>query len=410
VGYPIIMPSLGMFTAEGSLSAWLKPNGTQVTAGEPIVEVTTEKTTQELVAPADGILHQVADVGTDLPIQALIGYILADGEAPPSGPDGAVSGPPAASASATTAPVQPCSRLPAARRGERAPASPIARRLAAEYRIDLSTVPGTGPGGRIVEADVQAAHAQTQASAVESPAPTAPGRAVRTRIPLVGMRRTIADRLRSSVSTTASVTLSRDTDAELLIAARSALSTELDCSVPYDALFVRLLAMALGQRPELNAVIDGEAILVLEEINIGFAVSVESGLVVPVVQAADKRPFADLVSSMRELSGRATANRLRPEDVVGGTATITNLGAHGVDVFTPILNPPQSAILGIGRIVKRAVVVDDHLDMRSTCTLSLTFDHRVVDGVPAAQLLSSVTRVMNDANLVEMLKTGVPVS
>jgi pyruvate dehydrogenase E2 component (dihydrolipoamide acetyltransferase) len=410
VGYPIIMPSLGMFTAEGCLSAWLKPNGMQVAAGEPIVEVTTEKTTQEIVAPADGILHHVAEVGTDLPIQALIGYILADGEAPPSGPDAPASGRPVASAGATTAPVQPSSSSPAARGGERAPASPIARRLAAEYGIDLSTVLGTGPGGRIVEADVEAAHAQTQTTAVESPAPTALGRTVRTRIPLVGMRRTIADRLRSSVSTTASVTLSRDTDAEQLIAARSELSTELDSSVPYDALFVRLLAIALGQRRDLNAVIDGDAILVLEEINIGFAVSVESGLVVPVVQAADKRPFGDLVSTMRELSGRATANRLKPEDVLRGTATITNLGAHGVDVFTPILNPPQSAILGIGRIVKRAVVVDDHLDMRSTCTLSLTFDHRVVDGVPAAQLLSSVTRLMNDANLVEMLKSGVPVS
>jgi pyruvate dehydrogenase E2 component (dihydrolipoamide acetyltransferase) len=111
---------------------------------------------------------------------------------------------------------------------------------------------------------------------------------------------------------------------------------------------------------------------------------------------------------MRDLSGRAAANRLKPEDVLGGTATITNLGAHGVDIFTPILNPPQSAILGIGRIVKRAVVVDDHLAMRSTCTLSLTFDHRVVDGVPAAQLLGSVTSLMNDANLVEMLKSGGP--
>jgi pyruvate dehydrogenase E2 component (dihydrolipoamide acetyltransferase) len=410
VGYPIIMPSLGMFTAEGNLSAWLKPNGTQVAAGEPIVEVTTEKTTQEIVAPADGILHHVAEVGTDLPIQALIGYILADGEMPPSGPDAPASGPPVASASATTAPVQPSAPSSAARGGERAPASPIARRLAAEYGIDLSTVRGTGPGGRIVEADVQAARAQTQASPVESPAPTAAGRAVRTRIPLVGMRRTIADRLRSSVSTTASVTLTRDTDAEQLISARSELSTELDSSVPYDAIFVRLLALALGQRPELNAVIDRDAILVLEEINIGFAVSVESGLVVPVVQAADRRPFADLVSNVRELSGRATTNRLKPEDVLGGTATITNLGAYGVDVFTPILNPPQSAILGIGRIVKRAVVVEDHLDMRSTCTLSLTFDHRVVDGVPAAQLLGSVAMLMNDAKLVEMLKSGVRVS
>jgi pyruvate dehydrogenase E2 component (dihydrolipoamide acetyltransferase) len=149
---------------------------------------------------------------------------------------------------------------------------------------------------------------------------------------------------------------------------------------------------------------------VLDEINVGFAVSVESGLVVPVVQRAERRPFADLVSKVRELRGRATTNRLKPEDVLGGTATITNLGAYGVDVFTPILNPPQSAILGIGRIVKRADVVEDHLDMRSTCTLSLTFDHRVADGMPAAQLLGSVASLMNDARLVEMLKSGVPVA
>jgi pyruvate dehydrogenase E2 component (dihydrolipoamide acetyltransferase) len=412
VGYPIIMPSLGMFTAEGSLSAWLKPHGAQAAAGEPIVLVETEKTTQEIVAPADGIVHHVAEVGANLPVQALIGYILGEGEAPPIESDAPASGSPVASSAESDSRVETLADSSAAeRRGERAPASPIARRLAAEYGIDLSTVRGTGPGGRIVEADIRAMRTRAAASVGAEPsALTTAGLIVRQRIPLVGTRRTIAERLRSSLSTTASVTLSRETDATQLVSARSALSAEPGLSVPYDALFVRLFALALSQRRELNAVVEGDAILVLEDINVGFAVSVESGLVVPVVQAADRRPFLELVSGMRELSERAAANRLAPEDVRGGTATITNLGAHGVDVFTPVLNPPQSVILGIGRITKRAVVIDEHLEMRSTCTLSLTFDHRVVDGVPAAQLLGVVAGLMNDDRLVELLESGASAS
>jgi pyruvate dehydrogenase E2 component (dihydrolipoamide acetyltransferase) len=391
-----------MFTAEGSLAAWLKPTGAMVEVGEPLVEVTTEKTTQEIVAPVAGVVHQVAEVGASLPIQGLIGYILAAGEPPPAGAP--------ASATPPSAPATPETGTPSAPRvsGERAPSSPIARRLAAEHGIDLSTVAGSGPGGRIVEADVQAAIARQSVRPPERDdgIAAAMGWTVHRRIPLVGMRRTIAERLRFSLSTAASVTLSRDVVADRLVVARQSLSASLAAPVSYDALFVRILAVALARQPRLNAVIDGDAILELTDINIGFAVSIDGGLLVPVVRAADSRPLDDLLTQMRQLSERALGNRLRPEDVLGGTATITNLGAYGVDAFTPILNPPQSAILGIGRILKRPVVVDDHLELHHTTTLSLTFDHRVADGVPAAQLLEVVVQLMNDDSLKETLQRG----
>jgi len=256
----------------------------------------------------------------------------------------------------------------------------------------LTWVTGTGPGGRIVEADVLAAVAR-QAVA---PPPAPAGPRVRERIPLTGIRRTIAERLHRSKTLTAPVTLTREVDAETLVAARRRLLERIAEGLPYDALFVKLFATALRERPELNAVVEEDAILVLDEINVGFAVAVPGALLVPVVQAADARPLVEIAAAIRELSERARANRLRPADVGGGTATITNLGGYGVDAFTPIINPPQSAILGIGRILPRAVVRDGQLVARQTCVLSLTFDHRVADGVPAAQLLDRVAALMND--------------
>lgn len=394
----IVMPSLGMFTAEGTLSAWLRPQGTRVEAGEPVAEVTTEKTTQELVAPVDGIVHQVAAVGASLPIQGLIGYILAEGERPPMTPASALSTPEASS----TAQLPPPSPAPA---GE-IRASPIARRLAADHRIDLSQVNGTGPGGRIVEADVLAAVARRDAAGpvlTPSPSSSTAQRRIRERIPLIGIRRTIAERLRSSLSTGAPVTLTREVDAETLVAARGQLGARLGTSIPYDALFIKLLATALRERPALNATIENDEILVLDEVHVGFAVAISSGLIVPVVRDADRRPLAGIALAVRDLSERARANRLTAEDVGGGTVTITNLGAQGIDAFTPIINPPQSAILGIGRILARPVVRDNRLVAGETCVLSLTFDHRVVDGVPAAQLLDAVARLMSDGTFLDGL-------
>jgi pyruvate dehydrogenase E2 component (dihydrolipoamide acetyltransferase) len=357
VAQRIVMPSFGMYTAEGNLGRWLVPAGSAVQAGDLIVEVVTEKATYEVESPGFGILHPIAVEGESLTVEGLIGWILAEGEAPPE--------------------------LGGAKRSEpeRIKASPIARRLAVEKGIDLASLTGTGPGGRIVEADVVAA------------APDSPRESpwkIRQRLPLTGARKTIAERLRRSVNTAVSLTLTREVRVDALVAVQKNLA------ISWDALFVKIFAESLRERPELNAVIENGEILFLEEVHVGFAVSLPTGLVVPVIRDADSRPLAEIAVEIRELADRARSGTLRPQDVLGGTATVTNLGAHGVDAFTPLLNPPQSAILGVGRIAQRPVVEDGQTVVGWTCFLSLTFDHRVTDGAPAADLLAAVARRMSE--------------
>ena len=176
--------------------------------------------------------------------------------------------------------------------------------------------------------------------------------------------------------------------------------------VPYDALFIAIFAKTLREHPVFNSMIESDAILVLDEVHIGFAVAVPRGLMVPVVRDADREPLSKIAAAVRELSGRALAGKLRPDDVTGGTASISNLGGYGVDAFTPILNPPQSSILGIGRIMERAVVEGGAIVPVPTCVLSFTFDHRVADGAPAAQLLDSIAGCMADPQFLEDLKKG----
>ena len=402
MAHEILMPTLGMYTTEGTITDWLRSPGDHVEAGEQIIEITTEKATYQIEAPQAGVLHTVVEIGTNLPIQALIGYILAPGETPPATPTQPASGPPAARPSApppltrrpAARPPAPSSSAPLPRTPTGLRASPVARRLATRHGIDLAQVTGTGPGGRIIEADVRTA--MENAAPAEAPDTAPPGPKVRERVPLVGMRRTIAERLRHSLSTAAPVTLTREVDGETLVALRPSLAERMGSPLPFDALFIKILAIALRQRPELNAVLENDEILLLDEVNVGFAVAVSGGLVVPVVHQADQRKLAEIATAVRELSERARDGKLQPADVTGGTATITNLGGYGVDGFTPILNPPQSAILGIGRILARPVVRDGQLVAGQTCVLSLTFDHRVTDGAPAAQLLDLVANLMND--------------
>lgn len=385
---PIVMPSMGMYTEEGVLTAWLRPAGARVEAGEPVAEITTEKVTFEIPAPAAGILHPVAGVGTNLRVETLMGYILGEGEKAP-----VVTVEKAAPALASR------EASPASALQESQPAtglvraSPAARRLAAQHGIDLTQVAGSGPGGRIVEADVIAKVSQRDTAAIGTPSA---GRRIRERVPLVGIRRTIAEHLRRSLATAASTTLTREANAGILVAARRRLAEKMGGALPYNALFIKLLAAALRERPELNAILEGDSIVLFDEVHIGFAVAVSGSLVVPVVHDADSASLAEVVRAVQELSNRALTGRLHLADVEGGTATVTNLGGYGVDAFTPILNAPQSAILGIGQIAQRPVVRDAALTVGQTCILSLTFDHRVADGVPAAQLLDAVVRRMND--------------
>jgi pyruvate/2-oxoglutarate dehydrogenase complex dihydrolipoamide acyltransferase (E2) component len=381
-----------MYTEEGVLTAWLRAAGSRVAVGEPVAEITTEKATFEIPAPEEGTLHVVAAVGTTLRVEALMGYILQDGEALPDAAKSSTSSETATAASVTSV---ISLALPAAGPLR---ATPVAKRLAAQHNIDLQLVRGSGPGGRIVEADIQpliGKHAPA--------APASSNRQTAGRVPMTGLRRSVADRLRNTLSTAASTTLTREASADLLVVARQRLAAKLGQAPSFDALFIKLFASALRDHPDLNAVIESDSIVRIAEINVGFAVAAPIGLIVPVVPNADSAPFANIVETAKSLTARALAGRLQPADIEGGTATISNLGSHGVDAFTPILNGSQSVILGIGRIVQRAVVRNAELAIGHTCVLSLTFDHRVADGAPAALLLDAVVRRMNDERFLASL-------
>jgi pyruvate/2-oxoglutarate dehydrogenase complex dihydrolipoamide acyltransferase (E2) component len=396
MAHRIVMPSFGMYTAEGTLGKWLKEPGARVEAGEVVVDLVTEKATYEVEAPESGVLCPVAVEGQSLVVEGLIGWILEDGESTPPASDGG--------AGATRGPGGVGAAEASAEAGSGASsvrASPLAKRLAAEHGIDLASLQGTGPGGRIVEADVLAAAERGKST------PALGGRQlpwrVRERIPLAGARKTIAERLRRSLDVAVPLTLTREVRAEALVEARTVLGGKIGTEVPFDALFLKIFGEALRERPALNAVIDDDAILVLDEVHVGFAVSLPGGLVVPVVRDAGSRALAEIAADVHRLAVKAREGRLEPQDVLGGTATITNLGAYGVDAFTPILNPPQSVILGIGRIAARPVVEDGRVAAGVSCVLSLTFDHRVADGAPAAELLDAVARRMGDAAHLDAL-------
>jgi pyruvate dehydrogenase E2 component (dihydrolipoamide acetyltransferase) len=384
VARAIVMPSMGMYTEEGVLTAWLRSAGSRVRVGEPVAEITTEKATFEIPAPDEGTLHPVAAVGTTLRVEVLMGYILQDGESVPS---------------ATTASTTPDSRTPVhiSSSNQTSPgvtalrASPVAKRIAAQHGIDLKQVAGSGPDGRIVETDIQALITKRQSQPQKSTAegPSEP-------ILMTGLRSSLAQRLRHTLSTAASTTLTREAAADTLVAARAMLGEKLEKRPSYDALFIKLFAAALRDRPELNAIIEADTILRLAQVNVGFAVAVPNGLVVPVVHNVGSASFRDIVKIVDSLTERALSGRLHPADIDGGTATISNLGNYGIDAFTPILNGSQSVILGIGRIAPRPVVINKELAVGHACVLSLTFDHRVADGAPAALLLDAVVRRMND--------------
>ncbi|MAG36515.1 MAG: dihydrolipoamide acetyltransferase, partial [Dehalococcoidia bacterium] len=337
----ISMPNLGMYTIEGEVSRWLVADGASVEEDQPVLELTTEKTTVEIPAPATGVLHQAVPVGGRVQVEGLLGHILSPGEAPPAAAPAADAAAPSAPASA---PPLMRAAAPAGRASRgRLRATPVARRRAKELGIDLTMVAGSGPGGRITEADVRAA-AEAGAGQTEAVAPaseTLPR--VLRRVPLTGMRGLIAQRMQQSLATTAQLTLTREVDAGPLVQAREALvvrGTDEGMRVSYDVLLAKSLAAALLEHPALNAVIEGEEVVLLADAHIGVAVAVEDGLVVPVLRDAANRPVLHLARELTELADTARQGRLQPDEMEGGTVTLTNLGAHNIDAFPPIINPP----------------------------------------------------------------------
>ncbi len=447
----MILPVLGMAQDMGKIVQWLKAEGELVKKGEPVVEVETDKATVELEAPADGVLTNVtATEGEEVPVGQVIATILAPGEAfapsatPISTTTRAQAGTPAVepvtstaeAASKSGAPASPlASRIaaeydvdlqaitPAGRRIQKADvlaylqnqektgpvpdatrllaASPKARRLAAEQGKDLAAIAGTGPGGAVLAADVLTAPIQigdgqvvttpTVEKAI-SPVGTQTGEAIST------VWRIMAERTTQSWTSVPHIFLVREVNARRLIAWREQLLKRPAASekVTYTDLLVKVVAAALRAHPRINATWNAGTITLHDEVNVGLAAATDDGLVVPVIHRADELSVSEIAKRRKELVTRAQAGKLRPQDIQGGTFTISNLGMYGIDAFTAIVNAPQAAILAVSRMADRVVAVGGQAVVQPMIVFSLSCDHRVIDGARGAQFLATLAELIEE--------------
>ena len=440
----VIMPALGMAQEKGRLIRWLVEPGATVSKGEPLMEVETDKATVEIEAPASGILaHVTAAAGDEVPVTQVVAIIVSAGEI--AGASGAVSAPDAVTAAPQT-PVLPPTGTPAAsplavrvaaehgvnlalvvpqgarvekadvlayvetRAGIAAPAapqrvlaSPKARRLAVEQNLVLAAVRGTGPNGAIQAADVLAAVTRP------APDPVAPAAITLSGAPSPGstlapaatetvstLWRVMAERMTQCWTTVPHFYLLREVNAESLIVWRAKLLQRSAEKITFTDLLTRVVAAALAKHPRVNASWRDGTIAAGSGIHVGIAVAVENGLVVPVIHHVDRLGIGEIARQRQELTARAQSAKLCPEDLAGGTFTISNLGMYGVDAFNAIVNPPQAAILAVGRIADRVVAVNGQPAVRPTLILSLSCDHRVVDGACGAAFLDTLADLIEE--------------
>ncbi len=374
----IRLPQWGMGMREGTIVQWLKKEGEPVSEGEPLVEVEAEKVTSEVTASRSGVLLRILVAeGSTIPVRTVLGMIGAPGEIIPE-----------AEPARTPLPVEAGSELKTVSEptATQVQVTPVARRMAKEHGIDLSTVRGSGPGGRITDIDVQ--------RAIDAVVPLREELLEAQVIPLTGMRGTIARRMHQSLQSMAQVTLTTEADVTDLQQLRETLKQDFDLT--YTDMIVKAAALTLREHPRLNAHVEGETIRLAQQIHIGIAVALEDGLIVPVVRHPDRKLLREIALETSHLAHQAREGGLTPEEVTGSTFTVTNLGMYGVDAFTPIINPPEVAILGVGRLVEKPVRGPQGVEWRQMLTLSLTFDHRAVDGAPAAAFLQAVRKHLEE--------------
>ena len=415
----VIMPALELAQETGKVIRWLKASGDAVSKGEPIVEIETDKVTVEIEAPASGILRDVtAREGDVVPVGRTIAVVFASGEVPSAGVPVSPGGLATASAPSTTGAAPGIKASPLARKiaeqhgvdlaqvktasgkiekadvlayvesraaapasngraARLAPASPKARRLAAERGVDVTAVRGSGPAGAVLAADVLAAP--------------------RIDAPAVGtVWRVMAERMTASWTTAPHFYLVREVNVSRLVTWLDRARKQTGAHVTYTDLLVKLVAAAIAQHPAVNVSWKDGAIVRHGEINIGLAVAIEAGLVVPVIHRADMLSLVELVSRREDAVSRAQAGKLRPADIQGGVFTISNLGMYGVDAFNAIVNPPQAAILAVGRIADRVVAMNGQPAVQPTMVLTLSCDHRALDGARGAQFLGALADLVEE--------------
>ncbi|HXM39660.1 MAG TPA: 2-oxoglutarate dehydrogenase, E2 component, dihydrolipoamide succinyltransferase [Bryobacteraceae bacterium] len=429
----VVMPQMGESIVEGTLTKWLKKAGDHVERDEPLFEISTDKVDTEIPSPAAGTLSEVlVEEGKTVGIATVVARIDEGGGAAPAAaqPAEAVAAEPEPKTQPESAPPPPpvAEAAPAAEPADpTGPLSPLVRRMAREYSIDLTKVKGTGAGGRITKQDVEGFIAsQQQAQPVPAPppppapAPAAPAPAppppapvqaappplpaagqAKTRIePLSTMRIRIAEHMLASRRTSAHVTTIHKVDmtkvARMRDRHKADFQSNYGLSLTYLPFVVRATVVGLRTYPLLNASLEGNNIIHHNEINIGIAVALENGLIVPVIRQADEKNVLGLQRSIVDLATRARSRQLKPDEVQGGTFSITNFGGFGSVIATPIINQPQVAILGVGAVEKTPVVIDDAIAIRSVMYLSLSFDHRLIDGALADQFTAKVKQALEN--------------
>lgn len=443
---PVIMPKFEMSQETGQIISWYKKEGDAVKKGEAIFSVETDKVTMDVESPGDGILAGItAKEGESVPVTTVIAYLLGAGESLPAGGAPAAAAPqPAAAAAKPEAPKAPVSapasatpvaqRMAAAnaldlsavqgtgpnqtitkadvesalaRRGDegKVRATPAARRVAREGGVDLDAVAGSGPRGRVQEGDVQDfLSAAPQAAAPSQPQAAQAATADFDAIPLKGMRRTIADRMVASYQSAPHIMFTMSIDVSSLEGLRKRMNAQAakrgEEKISMTALLTRAVAWTLLRHPRLNSTLNGDEIRQYKTANIGIAVALEDGLIVPVVRNVEKKGVAQLAVEINDLAKRARESRLTPSDVTGGTFTISNLGPFGIEQFTAILNAGQAGILAVGAVQKEVVVVDDEMVIRPIMRMTLSADHRTVDGAVAAQFMADLRSVMENPDLL----------
>jgi pyruvate dehydrogenase E2 component (dihydrolipoamide acetyltransferase) len=394
----VVMPALEMAQETGKLISWLKKEGESVAKGEPLLEIETDKAVMEIESPGDGVLTGIkVQAGTEVPVGRTIAWIVRPGEVPPADEVAVESGrktsaATAASAISTRAPGnQPPVSTTFTQAASAIKVSPKARRLASERGVNLADVRGSGPGGEILASDILAA---------ADSKPAGPSADVSAGSPI---SRLMAERTTQSWTTVPHFFVVREVDASALNEARQKLGLAIEQShqakLTHTDLLVSLVARVLRKHPRINASWASNGVRENSEINIGLAMAVEDGVVAPVIRNADKIELGEIAFQRRDLTERARSGKLRPADIANGTFTISNLGMYGVDAFTAIIIPPQAAILAVAAIADRVVAVDGHPAVRPIITLTLSSDHRVVDGARAAEFMHDLASAIGNPKL-----------
>ena len=427
----ILMPALSPTMTEGTLARWLKKEGDTVTAGDVIAEIETDKATMEVEAVDEGVLGKilVADGTAGVQVNAPIAILVDAGESVPSdAPSGAKAEPaPAAPQTADSSPKPPAAATqqaapaPAANghdHGARVFASPLARRMAQQAGLSLDGIRGTGPNGRIIKVDIEAARAGGAKPAPATPAKAAPAPAsasapaaaprpvviagAHTLVPHTNMRKVIARRLTEAKQQIPHFYVTADIEIDALMKLRAELNAKSAKDGPtafklsVNDLVIKAAAAALRRVPAANASWTDDGIAMYDDVDISIAVATDGGLITPIIRRADQKGVATISNEMKDLAGRARAGKLKPEEFQGGGFSISNLGMYGVKSFSAIINPPQGGILAVGAGEKRPVVKDDALAIATVMTCTLSVDHRVIDGAVAAEWMAAFKAIVQD--------------